>query len=345
MPIDLRSDFVSRPTEAMIEAMVAAAREPPGFGVRDDPVVSRLERLAAEILDKEDALFCPTCTMANQIAIHIHCRPGEVFLTETTAHVITSEAAAAAALSGGMPRLVASVAGHLAVAELEREVSAGDVQRPRTAMILLENTHVRSGGTVVPLEAMQDIHVMAARHDVPVHLDGARIFNAAIALAQPVRVLAQTADTVAFNLNKGLGAPLGAILAGPREAIAAATRIRQMFGGGWRPATIPAAAGIVALRQMINRLADDHANARRLAEGLQGLDGIAVDAKAVETNIVLIDIERDNLDAEALAAALAERDVLALPFGPSRLRCVTHHEITARDVERTIAAFADALIA
>ncbi len=345
MPIDLRSDFVSRPTEAMIKAMVAAAEERPGFGVRDDPVVSRLERLAAEILDKEDALFCPTCMMANQIAIHIHCRPGEVFVTEPSAHVITSEAAAAAALSGVMPRFVGAVAGSLAVAELEREVSPGDVQRPRTAMILLENTHVRSGGTVVALQAMQEIHAVAERHGVPVHLDGARLFNAAVALAEPARVLARTADTVAFNLNKGLGAPLGAILAGPRQVIAEAARIRQMFGGGWRPATIPAAAGIVALQQMVGRLSEDHANARRLAEGLQALDGIAVKTKSVETNIVLVDIDRDDLDAEALAATLAERDVLALPFGPSRLRCVTHHEITARDVERTISAFADALIA
>jgi threonine aldolase len=207
MAIDLRSDFLARPTAAMVEAMVDAASRQPGFDVREDPVVSRLERLAAETIGKADALYCPTCMMANQIAIHLHCRPGESFITEESAHVMTSEAAAAASLTGAMPRLVESRAGRLDPAALEAAISAGDALRSRTAMVLMENTHVRSGGTVMDMAAMEEIAAVARRHEVPVHLDGARVFNAAVALGHPAAALAATATTVSFNLNKGLGAP------------------------------------------------------------------------------------------------------------------------------------------
>ncbi len=340
MTIDLRSDIVARPTPAMVEAMVAAAKAPPGFDVREDPIVSALERLAAETVGKEDALFCPTCMMANQIAIHLHCRPGENFVTESSSHVLTSEAAAAASLTGAMARLVD---GRLEAATVEAAIHSGDALRSRSAMVLVENTHVSSGGRVMAYREMTAITEVATRHAIPVHLDGARLFNAAVALARPAADLAATATTVAFNLNKGLGAPLGALIAGPGELIEEATRVRQMFGGGWRPAGIPAAAGIVALEGMIERLGEDHANARRLAEGLAALDGVSLDPAAVESNIVLVDIDRDELDAETLAGTIAEHEVLVLPQGPRRLRCCTHHEITPGDVDRAVAAFARAL--
>jgi threonine aldolase len=334
--IDLRSDFTARPTAEMVEAMVRAAKTPGGFGLREDPTVARLEALAAEKLGKEDALFVPTCMMANQIAIHVHCRPGDLFLTEAEAHVVTSESAAASALSGAMPRFVAAVNGALDRDDVAAALGPDDAQRGRVALVMQENTHVRSGGRVVAFERMDAVSELARAQSVPVHLDGARIFNAATALGRPASDLAALADTVSFNLNKGLCAPLGAILAGARDFVTHAVRVRQMFGGGWRPAGIPAAAGIVALQCMVRRLGDDHAQARRLAEKLATVDGIMVDPASTETNIVLV--RPTTMSPEALSAALAKRGVLVLPFGPC-VRLVIHREINENAVEETRNAF------
>lgn len=333
--IDLRSDFIARPTPDMVEAMARAALLPCGFGPREDETVSRLEALAAATLGKEDALFVPTCMMANQIAIHLRCRPGDVFVTEGDAHVVTSESAAASALSGAMPRIIPAVNGALELPALAAALDAGDAQRARPALVVLENTHVRSGGRCVSLGHMHSVGDLAAAKNVPVHLDGARIFNAAAALGCPARDLAAYAETVSFNLNKGLGAPLGAILAGPAGLIAEAVRVRQMFGGGWRPAGIPAAAGIIALETMIDRLADDHANARRLAEELAAMAGIDSDPAATETNIVLA--RPTTMTPETLTAGLARLEVLVLPFAGG-VRLVTHHEITTDAVDTALAA-------
>ena len=334
--IDYRSDFLARPTLEMVEAIARAADIPGGFGLREDPTVSRLEALAAKILGKQDALFVPTCMMANQIALHLHCRPGEIFLTEADAHVVTSESAAASALSGAMPRLLPAVNGALDREALVAALGPVDAQRARPAVILQENTHVRSGGRVIPLEHMRGVYDLARARGIPVHLDGARIFNAATALGCPARDLAAQADTVSFNLNKGLCAPVGAILAGPREAIVEAERVRQMFGGGWRPAGVLAAAGIVALDTMIERLGEDHARARRLARGLASQGGVVVDEAATETNIVLA--RPVNMNPMTLADALAKWGVLVLPFG-QYIRLVTHREINEDAVEVTLEAF------
>lgn len=336
MPIDLRSDFVARPTAAMVEAMVRAAEVPGGFGLREDPTVARLEALAAETLGKDDALFVPTCMMANQIAIRLRCQPGDVFLTEAEAHVVTSESGAASALSGAMPRLVSSVNGAFDQDGLAAALEPAEAQRGKAALVLQENTHVRSGGRVVAYERMEDVSKLARARHVPVHLDGARIFNAAIAIGRPACDLAALADTVSFNLNKGLGAPIGALLVGPCDFVTKAVRMRQMFGGGWRTAGIPAAAGIVALECMVGRLGDDHAQARRLADGLATIDGIMIDPASTETNIVLA--RPTNMNPESLSAALAKRGVLVLPFGPD-VRLVTHHEINEDAVEETLNAF------
>jgi threonine aldolase len=339
--IELRSDFLARPTPEMVEAMTRAAEIPGGFGLREDPTVSRLEALAAEILKKQDALFVPTCMMANQIAIHLRCRPGEIFLTEADAHVVTSESAAASALSGAMPRLLPAVNGALDPKALIAALGPVDAQRARPSMVLQENTHVRSGGRVIPLEHMRGVYDEARALGVPVHLDGARIFNAAAAIGCPASDLAAQADTVSFNLNKGLCAPVGAILAGPREVIVEAERVRQMFGGGWRPAGIPAAAGIVALETMTERLGEDHARARQLAKGLASQDGgVVVDEAATETNIVLV--RPINISPITLADALAARGVLVLPFG-QYVRLVTHREINVAAVEATLEAFSGVL--
>jgi len=320
----------------MVDAMRRAAEQPCGFELREDPVVCQLEEYAAEIIGKEDALFVPTCTMANQIALHLHCRQGELFLTEANAHVVTSESAAPAALTGAMPKLLAAEAGAIDLDDLRDTLAPGDAQRPRAAMVVQENTHVRSGGRVVPFAHIRAASEIARSHGVPVHIDGARIFNAAISLAIDARDLAAQCSTVAFNLNKGLGAPLGAILAGSKKVIAEAVRVRQMFGGGWRPAGIPAAAGIVALDTMIERLHDDHRHARQLASGLASMAGLHVDVHKVESNIVLA--RPTSMTPSALAADLAQHGVRVLPFG-NHVRLVTHHEITPPGVRTTLTAF------
>ena len=334
--IELRSDFLARPTPEMIEAMVRAAEKPCGFGLREDPTVLRLETLAADILQKQDALFTPTCMMANQIAMHLRCRAGEIFLTEMDAHVVTSESAAVSALSGVMPRLLPAANGALDIESLVAALRPVDAQRARPAAVLQENTHVRSGGRVIQLEHMRKVYDVAKAHGVSVHLDGARIFNAATALACDAREIAAQADTVSFNLNKGLCAPIGAILAGPREVINEAERVRQMFGGGWRPAGVLAAAGIVALETMIERLGEDHAQARRLAEGLKSQGSVVVDSAATETNIVLV--KPISMSPMYLADELAKRGVHVLPFG-EYVRLVTHREIDKDAVEVTLEAF------
>jgi threonine aldolase len=341
--IDFRTDFIARPTTAMIAAMNRAARLQPDLGHREDPTVARLEAKAAALLGKQDALFCPTCTQANQIAIYLACRPGESVIADNMSHIYNSEAGGSAALSGALAVRVNGRNGTLDPDEVRAAIRVGDSSRSRTALIVMENTHVYSGGRVVPLAAMRAIRKLAQQRRLPVHIDGARLFNAAVALGQPARALAACADSVAVSLNKGLGAPMGAVLAGSREMIAEAVRVRQMLGGGWRPANIMAAAATVALETMIDRLADDHRNARRLAEGLAGCRGIAVDLAQVETNIVLARIDEGVIATGELIARLARRGILVMPItvgAGNVLRFVTHHDIRRRDIDRTVGAIA-----
>ncbi|MDP7242199.1 MAG: GntG family PLP-dependent aldolase [Rhodospirillales bacterium] len=344
MPIDFRSDVMSLPTEAMIEAMVAAARSSPGMGLKADPIVCRLEELAADELGKEDALFCPTCTLCNQIAVNIYCRPGEAFVAEAMSHASIAETGAVAALSGAMAVPVTGTRGILEPTDVEHAVRGGDEQRSRTALIVTENTHVYSGGRVMPVTTMQGIRDVARRNGLPVHLDGARLFNAAAFLSVSGQEIASYADSVSLSLNKGLAAPLGAILAGDRDFIREAVRLRQMFGGGWRPASIPAAAGIVALETMIDRMADDQRTAKRLVEGLASCVGVDVDADGVETNIVLAHVDCTRILARDLIGKLEEADILVseLAFGSrNTLRWVTHHGVGNAEVDRAVDAVAD----
>lgn len=343
MVVDLRTDEISRPTEAMIEAIVVAARSPSGFGVTAYSTVCRLEELAADKLGKECALFCPTCTLCNQIAVHLFCRPGESFVAEAMSHVIVAESGAVAALSGAMPVPVPGRRGVPDMADLEGAVRTGNEQHSRTALIVMENTHVYSGGAVVPLAAMRRIRDFAQEKALPVHLDGARLFNAAAFLGVTGQEVARHADSVSLSLNKGLAAPQGAILAGDRDFIREAVRVRQMFGGGWQPAGILAAAGIVALETMIDRLADDHRTARRLAEGLAACPGVEVEMDTVETNIVLAHFDRSVVSVEDVIRGLEVKDILVLEIAVgsrNTLRLVTHHEIGAEEVDRTVDAVA-----
>jgi threonine aldolase len=334
--IDLRSDIVSRPTSEMIEAMLKAATSRCSFGLREDPIQNRLEELAAQILGKEDALFFPTCTMCNQTAIRIYCSPGDEIIAASESHCISAEAGAPAALSGVMVKPVRGEMGFMNLQEMEKVINPGDEQHSRTSLIVLENTHNRAGGTVLSENQMKQTHDIAKKYSIPVHLDGARIFNAAAHLRVPASKLTQYVDSVAISLNKSLSAPVGALLAGSKPFIKEAGRTRLMFGGGWRPTNILAATGIVALESMIDRLAEDHKNARRLAEGIVDCPGVFVDLQRVQTNIVLAKINNSLLTLKEVIERLKENNVLVLPSGPASLRMVLHREIGKKEVDEVI---------
>ncbi|MFA7669000.1 MAG: GntG family PLP-dependent aldolase [Burkholderiaceae bacterium] len=342
--MDLRSDFLTRPTPEMIEAMMAAAQQRGGFGVREDPYVQELEALAAHMVGKEDALFCASCGLANQIAIHLQCGRGSTLLAESSSHVFTSEAGGPAALSGVMCK---GVAGHEGVPDfdaVDQALVAGDAQRSGVDLLVIENTHVRTGGAVVDMPTLQRLRGLAQQRGVPVHLDGSRVFNAAAALDVSAAEICANVDSVAFSLNKGLAAPLGAILAGPAEFIEEAVRVRQMFGGGWRPAGIPAAAATVALQTMPQRLAHDHAVAADLGAALAGLEGLSLGQSRVWTNLVLVDLGDALGTAAGFAEALARQGVLALPFGKRRLRLAVYYEIGPEDIPFIVDAFRKVIV-
>ena len=331
--IDFRSDFVSRPTDQMIEAMMNAAKLPSGFGLRENQVVSDLEALAAKMMGKQDALFVPTCMMANQIAISLRCASGDKFITEENAHVITSEMNAASLLTGAVAIEVSAKNGSLDLEAIENKCALSKKINEKPKLIIIENSHVKSGGRVVSLEHMQSIAALGRKYNVPIHLDGARVFNAAAAIGCPVTKLTRCSETVAFNLNKGLAAPLGAILAGPKTLIKRAVGLRQLFGGGWRPAAIPAAAGIVALKTMPDRLGIDSHIAKKLATGIFNLGGIEVSLENTETNIVLA--RPMTMTSEKLAQRLAQQDVLVLAIG-NQVRWVTHYEINEPEIRTAL---------
>jgi len=343
--VDLRTDFISRPTPAMIDAMMRAAQAAPGFGLRDDPIVAALERRAAELLGKEDALFCATCSAANQIAINVQTNPADRVAAEATSHIITSEGGAPGALSGVMMHGIPGERGQMPMDALTTVLDTGDGMQGRTSLVVIENTHVRTGGTVLSLDYMSRVRKEASARSIKVHLDGSRLFNAATALGVNAKTLTALADTVAVSMNKGLGAPLGAILAGSRETIEKAVVARHRFGGSWRPANIPAAAALVAFDTMVDRIGDDHRMAQHLASKLAKIEGLTIDPTQVQTNIVLVDLAERLGKAENFAARLSEHDVLALPFGPRRLRLVMWHEIGTKEIDDAVAAFKQATAA
>ena len=336
MVVDLRSDFLSRPTPEMVEAMSKAALQKCSFGLREDPILLKLEGIAASMLGKEDALFFPTGTMCNQTAINIACSHGEKLIAETNSHVITSEASAPAVLSGVMPKLIDGERGFIEPNDLEDAIEEGDELRSRTSLIVLENTHNRSGGTVLTSNQTQRIYDVAHRHNIPIHLDGSRLFNAAVYLGISASDLCHCADSVSISLNKGLSAPMGAILAGSKAFIKEAVRIRQRFGGGWRPTNILAAAGIVALETMVERLAEDHRNAKQLAEGIAECKGVSIDPENVQTNLVIAKVNHPKLSIQEIIHKLKDRDILIIQFGPGSIRMVTYREINEDHVNEVI---------
>ncbi len=305
----------------------------------DDPTVNRLEELVAEMLGKEAALYFPSGTQSNQTAIKIHTSPGDEVIAEAGAHLYNFEGGAPGILSGVQFRPVEGSYGAITREQVGAAYCAGDLHRPPTGLIALENTHNRAGGMIFPVDAMKRISDFALEKGVPVHLDGARLFNASVASGVDVKEYARLADTVSVCLSKGLGAPVGSCLSGSRELIRKARRIRKILGGGMRQAGILAAAGIYALENNVQRLADDHTNARRLAAGLAELRGLEVEPDRVDTNIVIIRITRENSTSSDIVRKLRERDVLVVPFGVMTMRAVTHMDVFTADIDHAIEAF------
>jgi threonine aldolase len=338
--IDLRSDTVTKPTPSMRRAMAEAEVGDDVYG--EDPTVNRLQERAAEIFEKEAALFVPTGSMGNQIAVKLHTRPGEEVVIEERGHIYNYEMAAMSAVSGVLARPVRSAdgSGILTWEDVRAAVHARDAPYyvARTGLVALENSHNLAGGSVMSRSRTSEICDGAHSLGLPVHLDGARIFNAAAALEETVAALASPADSLMFCLSKGLGAPVGSMLLGTRAFIEEARRWRKLLGGGMRQAGVLAAAGLVALDETPPRLAEDHANARRLAEGLAELPGVKIDPGRVQTNIVLFDVTGTRLAADEICARVrASHGVLCSPFGDS-IRLVTHYDVTREDIEVALRA-------
>ncbi|HOM99353.1 MAG TPA: GntG family PLP-dependent aldolase [Acidobacteriota bacterium] len=334
--IDLRSDTVTHPTPEMRRAMAEA--EVGDDVYLEDPTVRRLEEHAAALFEREAALFVPSGTMGNQIAIRVHTNPGEEVIAEARSHVVDWEMAAMAAISGCLPRVVSAPCGRLQWSLLEPALSPPVYYRARTGLIVLENTHNMAGGTVTSLESMDEIVAKAHGRGLPVHLDGARIFNAAIRLGVSVARASGACDSVMFCLSKGLSAPVGSLLVGRAEFIEEARRVRKLLGGGMHQAGVLAAAGLVALEIMPDRLADDHRRARRLAEGLAEMPGFGVDLEAVETNIVVAKVAGD---VREITTRLAEEGILCSAVGPDLIRFVAHRQISDQDIEKTLTTIRD----
>lgn len=336
--IDLRSDTVTKPTPAMRRAMYEAEVGDDVLG--DDPTVRRLEELAAGRLGKEAALFVPSGTMGNLASLLMHCGRGDEVILGDQAHIYVYEAGGSSAVGSIHPRPLPNRAdGTIDLDLIEAAIRPNDVHAPRTKLLALENTHNRCSGAVLPVAYMEAACALAHRRGLAVHLDGARVFNAAVALGVDVQQIVAGCDSVSFCLSKGLGAPVGSVIVSSQAFIREARRARKVLGGAMRQSGVIAAAGIVALTEMVDRLADDHAHARRLAEGIAGLPGITLDPAAVQTNIVIFSLERADITPQQLAAQLNQRGISLLAIGGQRLRAVTNHHVTAQDVERAIDAF------
>jgi threonine aldolase len=339
--IDLRSDTVTRPTPAMRRAMAEA--EVGDDVYREDPTVRRLEETAAEMLGKEAALFVPSGTMGNQIAIKVWTRPGQEVILEESSHILDYEMAQMAAFSGVLARPVPGVAGVPSVERMRQMLRPPTYYVAQTGLVTLENTHNSAGGTLLPQAVAEAATGMARAAGIPTHLDGARIFNAAIATGRPAADLARPFDSVMFCLSKGLGAPVGSILAGPASFIDEALRVRKRLGGGMRQAGVLAAAGLVALRDHVDRLAEDHAMARRLAERVAVLPGCAIDVARVETNIVIFSVAKSGITVPRLVERWKESGVLALAWDQERVRAVMHYDLTPAEVETAADRLAEIL--
>lgn len=338
--IDLRSDTVTLPTAAMREAICNAELGDDVFG--EDPTTIRLEEMAAERMGKEAAMLVASGTMGNLVCVLTHCGRGDEVILGDQSHTFVYEAGGIAALGGVHPHTIANQPdGTLRLEDIVGAIRADNVHFPRTRLICLENTHNRCGGAVLSPDYTEQVAALAHDRGLLLHLDGARVFNASVALDVDVKELTRHVDSVSFCLSKGLSAPVGSVVCGSKEFVAEARRIRKSVGGGMRQCGIIAAAGIEALENMTARLADDHANAKRLAEGIARIENLAVEPERVQTNIIFFDVAGPADAAEQLVAKLGEMGIKILQAGPARLRVVTHYGIAAEDIDLTLVALGE----
>ena len=341
--VDLRSDTVTKPTPEMREAMAEA--EVGDDVYRDDPTVNRLEEVAAEMLGKEAALFVPSGTMGNLVSLLVHCRRGDEVIVGNLSHIYLNEAGGMSALGGIQPCPIQNQAdGTLALDDILASIRSEDVHHPITRLVCLENTQNICGGVPLTPEYTRQIGDLAHRNDLLLHIDGARIFNSAAAQNVSVKELVQPADSVMFCLSKGLAAPIGSMLVGTQQFIRRARHLRKMLGGGMRQVGIVAAAGLISLEKMTKRLADDHARAKRLADGLRQVEGLMVDQNSPYSNMVYLNLsEAVSVTAQQITQKMKEDGVLVDPENARRFRLVTHYWIDDSGVENTISAFQKAL--
>lgn len=339
---DFRSDTVTRPTPEMRQAMAEAEVGDDVIGF--DPTIQKLEALAAETMGKEAGLFCPSGTMGNSIAVKAWTNELQEVVVEGRSHIFNLESTHLTFISRVTPRPLPSRRGAMDPGEVERNIKVPNVHTPQTTLICLENTHNNWGGAVVPLENFQAIREVADRRGIKVHLDGARIFNASVASGVPVEAYARCVDSMMFCLSKGLSAPVGSMLVGPKEFIEYGRRIRKALGGGMRQAGILAAAGLLSLTVMTKRLGEDHVRARRLAEAIAPLKGIKLDPAEVQTNIIIFEFSHPRYSVFDLLGGLEKRGIRALAApGGAGIRFVTHKDVGDADVDAAIAAFREIL--
>ncbi len=340
MPLDFRSDTITKPTPAMREAMAQAEVGDDMFG--DDPTVTQLETRVAEILGKEAAVFTPSGTMANQLAVRVHTEPGDEILIDGNAHIYYYETGAPAALAGVMCRFLPNVRGIFTAADVESALRPADQHYSPTKLVCVENTHNRGGGSIWPLERIHEVAEVSRQHGLRLHLDGARLWNATAATGISEREYAAPFDSVSVCFSKGLGAPVGSALCGSKEFIQRARRFRKMFGGGMRQAGIIAAGALHALEHHRARLAEDHANAQSLALGLSKLPGLEIDPSSVQTNIVLLRVVAP-IGTSELVRRLDQAGVRVLAFGPDTIRAVTSLMVSAEEIAQACEIFASVL--
>lgn len=338
--IDIRSDTVTRPTEAMREVMARAEVGDDGYG--EDPSINRLQERAAEVTGKEDALLVASGTMANLVAIMSHTRPSDSVILGEKAHSWLYESGSPCAIAGVLPIIVGR-GGTFTWEDVENNAIGGNVHFAPTTLVMMENTHNAGGGIIFPQEEVERIAGNAGFWGFRTHIDGARIFNAAVATKKSVADLVKPVDSVSFCLSKGLGCPVGSVVCGSREFITRARRYRELLGGGMRQAGILAAAGIYALDHHVERLQEDHENARLLASALAEIEGLSVDLDKVQSNMVFVEVTKEGLTAPDYAARLKERGVLVNAMGKARFRAVTHLQVSKKDVEDAIEVFRQAL--
>jgi len=340
--IDLRSDTVTLPTPAMREAVYRAELGDDVFG--EDPTTNRLEEMSAERMGKEAALLVASGTMGNLVCTLTHCRRGEEVILGDRSHTFLYEAGGMSTLGGIHPHTIRNQPdGTMRLEDIEGAIRGNNVHFPRTRLICLENTHNRCYGSALTSEYIDSVAALAKEHGLSIHLDGARIFNAAIALGVDVKELTANVDSLIFCLSKGLSAPVGSVVCGSSDFIAEARRARKVLGGGMRQAGVIAAAGITALQEMVDRLAEDHENARRLAEGIAGIGGLSIELAKVQTNIIYFELDEGRMTPMELVTELNKKEVKLLAVGPRRLRVVTHYGISAEDIDLTVKALSEVM--